>query len=144
MDAFAVALDRRHAALDDVLTVLQKPFEVRVEFGERLDPVLFQTLDGVERDEADERADAKFPVGAVSVAQNVVEKFVALVPELKVLPAHVLHRRADVCVVLEELRREALVRLVLFREFERDAHEVEAEHPHPAGRVGLFEARAKR
>ena len=143
MDAFAVALDRGDAALDDVLPVFQEPFEVRVEFGERLDPVLFESLDGIERDEADERAHAELPVCAVGVAQNVVEKFVALVPELKVLPAHVLHRRADVRVVLEELRREALVCLVFLREFERDAHEVEAEHSHPAGRVGLLQPSAE-
>src|SRR5437763_8915250 len=42
---------------------------------------LFRSLDGVERDEADERAHAELPVCSVGVAQNVVEKFVPLVPE---------------------------------------------------------------
>src|SRR6185295_15163495 len=50
-----------------------------------------------------------------------------------------LHRRAHVDVMLKELRREALVDLVLLRKLERDSHQVQTEHPHPASRVALFE-----
>ncbi len=55
--------------------------------------------------------------------------------------AHLLHRRADVGIVLKELRRQSLVDAVLFRQLKRDAHQVEAEHAHPARRVRLFEMR---
>ena len=46
--------------------------------------------------------------------------------------------------MLKELRGEHFVGRILFGEFERDAHEVQTEHAHPSGRVGLFELRAVR
>ena len=55
-----------------------------------------------------------------------------------------LHGVRDVDVVLEELRRQPLVDRVLLGQLERDAHQVQAEHPHPAGGVGLLEHRAAR
>ena len=47
--------------------------------------------------------------------------------------------RGDVDVVLEELGRQPLVDAVLLGQLQGDAHQVQAEHPHPAGRVGLLE-----
>ena len=78
------------------------------------------------------------------MAQHVVEEPVLAIEQLHVAAAHVLHRGCDVDVVLEELRRHSLVDRVVARELERDPHQVEAEHPHPAGRVGLLEHRAAR
>ena len=83
----------------------------------------------------------KLPVG---IAQHVVEEAVLLVPQLIVAAAHVLHRAADVDEVLEELRRHRLVGAVVVRQLQGDAHHVEAEQAHPAGRVGLLEDRAVR
>src|SRR5690349_4619811 len=112
--------------------------KARFEILEGLNPVLFQTFDCVERYEPDERTDAKLCYIAVREAQNVVEELVLFVPNLYVVLAHLLHRSADIRVVLEELRRQTFVCAVLFRKLKRDAHEVEAEHTHPAGRVRLL------
>ena len=76
---------------------------------------------------------------AVGVAEHVVEKAVPLAPQRDRRFADVLHRRADVDVVLEEFRRETFVRGVGFRQLERDAHHHEREHPHPSGGVRLLE-----
>ncbi len=46
--------------------------------------------------------------------------------------------------MLEELRRDVFVDVVLEREFERDAHEVERVHRHPGGAVGLADEAAGR
>ena len=60
------------------------------------------------------------------------------------MTTHLLHRSADVHVVLEELGGERLVDLVLFGQFQRNPHEGQAEHSHPAGGIGLFELGAAR
>ena len=128
--------------VDQVAAVLEEPVEVRRELLERLDPLELEPLDREQRDQADQRADAELLRAAVGVAQHVVEEAVLAVEQLHVAAAHVLHRVRDVDVVLEELRRHPLVDRVVLRELERDPHQVEAEHPHPAGRVGLLEHRA--
>ena len=46
--------------------------------------------------------------------------------------------------MLEKLRRHSLIDGVVARELERDPHQIETEHTHPAGRVGLLEHRAVR
>src|SRR3712207_7745263 len=46
---------------------------------------------------------------SVRVAEHVVEEFILLVPQLITDAAHLLHRRADVDIVLKELRRERFV-----------------------------------
>ena len=109
------------------------------ELRELLDPIRLQPLDGEQRNQADQRADAELVEPAVGIAQHVVEEAVLLVPQLIVAAAHVLHGGGDVDVVLEELDRQPLVDAVLLRQLQGDAHQVQAEHPHPAGGVGLFE-----
>src|SRR2546423_11569157 len=100
MNRLTLTLDGRHAALDHVLTVFEKPVYVRAKVFKGLDPIIFQPLDGVERDEADERAHAKFVEDIILAAQYVIEEAVLLIPELIIALAHVLHRRADIDVVL--------------------------------------------
>src|SRR6185503_3777892 len=73
------------------------------------------------------------------IAQHIVEESVLLIPQRVVAAAAPLHRGSNVDVMLEELRRQALVDLILLRELERDSHQVQTEHPHPASRVALFE-----
>jgi len=90
---------------------------------------------GKHRDQADQGANAEFVKLAIRVTQDVVEEAVLLVPNL-------LHRHADVDVMLEELGREPFIGLVLFRQLQRDPHHVQAEEAHPSGAVGLFENRA--
>ena len=130
--------------VDKAAAVLEEPVEVRRELLERLDPLEFEALDREQRDQSDQRADPELLRAAVGVAQHVVEESVLAVEQLHVAAAHVLHRVRDVDVMLEELSRHPLVDRVVARKLERDPHQVEAEHPHPAGRVGLLEHRATR
>ena len=132
-------VNRVHDVRHLLLAVLEEPVQVGAKILELVDPALFEPLDGEQGDQADERPDAELVVAAVGVAEDVVEEAVGLVPEGVVAVAHVLHGRRDVGVVLEELGRERLVDAVLLGEFEGDPHQVEAEHPHPAGGVGLFQ-----
>ena len=44
--------------------------------------------------------------------------------------------------MLEELAGNVFVDMIVFREFERDAHEIQRIHRHPAGAVGLIEIAA--
>ena len=46
--------------------------------------------------------------------------------------------------VLEELRGDVFVSMIVLRQFERDAHQVQAIHRHPAGAVGLVDIAAGR
>ena len=124
--------------------ILEEPVEVRRELLERFNPLELEALDREQRDQTDQRADPELLRAAVGVAQHVVEEPVLAIEQLHVAAAHVLHRGCDVDVVLEELRRHSLVDRVVARELERDPHQVEAEHPHPAGRVGLLEHCAAR
>src|SRR5262249_1305029 len=59
---------------NEVLAVLEKPVDVGVEVLERLDPRHLQTLDGEERDEADQGANAELAKIAVGVAEDVVKE----------------------------------------------------------------------
>src|SRR5204862_224349 len=53
-----IVLHRRHALLDDLAAMFEEPVEVLAEGRERLDPLSFQALDGVKRNESDERSHA--------------------------------------------------------------------------------------
>ena len=131
-------LNLMDAVAHDVLAVAYEPFEVAFEIFEGGDPVGLQPLDGVERDDADQRAHAELVELAVRVAQHIIEKLFALVPQAVIAPAAPLHRRADVDVMLEEFRRQPFVHRVLFGQLDGNAHEVQTEHAHPAGGVRLL------
>ena len=84
--------------------MLEEPLQVLAKNVERLRPFLFEPFDRVERNETDERADAKWNGGAVGKAQEIVEESIFFVPQ-RAIASHHLHRRADIDVVLEEFRR---------------------------------------
>jgi hypothetical protein len=100
---------------DEVGPVADEPVHVGDEHRHRLELGLVEHVDRVERNQADQRADAELVELAARVAQDVVEEAVLLVPELVAAAAHPLHRAADVDEVLEELRRHRLVDLVGLR-----------------------------
>ena len=50
-----------------------------------------------------------------------------------------LHRRSDVDEVLKEFDGQTLINLIVLSQFKSDAHEIQAEEPHPTGGVGLFQ-----
>ena len=140
----ALAVQGVAHVLNHVGLVPDEPDHALLEVLERIDPLLLKALDRVQGHQAHEGSDPEFLEGAIGKAKDVVEEAVRLVEELVVPPAHPLHGRAHIDIVLEELGGEALVGLVLSRKLEGDAHEVQAEHAHPAGGVGLFEHRALR
>ena len=74
--------------------------------------------------------------------QNVVVKFVLLIPQPDAFAAKFVHCRGDAEEVLEKLGRDIFVNVVLSRELNRDPHQVQREHSHPAGAVALLEMRA--
>ena len=79
---------------------------------------------------------------AVGQVQLVVVELVLLVPQADAGFADVGHGLGDVQEVLEELGGDVLVDGVVQGKLERDAHEVQAVHRHPAGAVGLVEMAA--
>src|SRR5499425_1208507 len=113
VEALTIAVDRLAHPRHDALLVPQEPQEVARELVEGLDPLVLEALHRVEGNEADERAHAELLVALVRIAENVVEETVLLVPQLIVARAHALHGRGHVDVVLEELRGQALVGVVL-------------------------------
>src|SRR5438445_3161524 len=108
MRVVAVAVHRGHAAIDDVAAMLQEPREILAEDCKRLDPLLFEAFDGVERNQSDQGPNTKWNRRPVWKAQQVVEKPILLVPQRAIAANH-LHGRADVDVMLEEFRRQSFV-----------------------------------
>src|SRR5271165_7549346 len=76
--------------------------------------------------------------------QNVVEELVLLVPQSDAGLAEVVHRLRDVQEVLEELGGDIFVDRIVLRQLERDAHEIQGVHGHPAGSVRLIDVAAGR
>jgi hypothetical protein len=74
--------------------------------------------------------------------QDVVEELVLVVPEPDARFAQVVHGLGNMEKMLEELGRDVLVHMVVLGELERDAHEVERVHRHPAGAVRLVDMAA--
>src|SRR5882762_207316 len=77
--------------------------------------------------------------------QYVVEEFVLLIPEpdsAAILAADMAHRLSDVQEMLEELGCDVLIHAVVLRELERNTHQVQRVHRHPARAVGLVDVPA--
>src|SRR5262249_28801953 len=132
-------LDQMNAALHAVLTVFDKPLEMRFENAERLYPLNLEPLDRIERDDSYKRPHAKLVKASIGIAHHVVKESVAFVPQRIIAPSPSLHRRAYVDVVLEKFCRKVLIHVVVFCKLERDAHQVQTEHPHPSSRVALLQ-----
>src|ERR1700758_2653771 len=123
------------AAISELLAILDKPKEISLKLLVVLNIVELQCLSSVKRDDSDEGPNTKLVEASVGKTKHIVEKPVVVVPKRIFLAAHVLHGRSNVDVVLEELECEAFVRLVLTGQFQSNAHQVEAEHAHPAGGI---------
>src|SRR5205823_1470731 len=72
------------------------------------------------------------------------EKAVRFIPESGALVSHARHGLRDVEEMLEELRREILVDMVVNRQLQRHSHQVQCEHGHPTGAVRLTEVATRR
>src|SRR5437667_8240825 len=114
VDRLAVHLQGGDAGLDQVAAVLQSPVQILAKIMEGLDPVLLQTLDRKKRDQTDQRADAELMKAAIGIGEHVVEKTVFLIPKLVAAAAAITHGGADVQIVFEEFKGQALIGFVFF------------------------------
>src|SRR5215467_9241149 len=76
--------------------------------------------------------------------QNIVVKFVLLIPQPNAVATDIGHCLGDVEKMLEKFGGDILVDVVLERQFERNAHQVQCVHRHPGGAVGLVDVAASR
>ena len=78
--------------------------------------------------------------------KDVVEELILVVPQpdAPVLPTDVAHGLGDVQEVLEELGGDILVHPVVLGQLQRDAHEIQGIHRHPAGAIRLIDMPAGR
>src|SRR5262247_890159 len=139
MHCTIIVLDRADTALYQILPMLQEPVHIAAKFGKRFHPAFCQTLNGVQGNQAHERAHTEFVVTAIGIAQGVVEEPITLAPQLVADAPHLLHRRADIHVVLEKFGSERFVGRIFSCQLQRNAHQVEAEHAHPARGVRLLQ-----
>ena len=127
-----------------VRSVGEEPFQTPLELRQPLEEFGLECLDGEQRYEPDHRAHLEGLHGAIRQMQHVVEEFVVVVPQTDtaLIAADVGHGLRDVQKVLEELGGNVLVHVVVLCELERNAHEIERVHRHPAGAVGLIDVTA--
>ena len=76
--------------------------------------------------------------------KHIVIKFVFFIPQTDPTAANVVHRGRDSQEVFEKFGRDIFVDVIFHRELERDAHQIEGKHSHPAGAVALLEMAAVR
>ena len=76
--------------------------------------------------------------------EHVVEELVLLIPQAHAFIADVRHRLGDMQKVLEEFGRDVFIDMVVAGELERDTHQIERVHRHPAGAIGLIDVAAGR
>ena len=103
-----------------------------------------QRFDSEQRNQARPSNDLERDLVVVRQMQNVVEEFVFLVPQPDPAPPRLFIAPAICKKVLEEFRRDVLVGVVVLPKLERDSHEVERVHGHPAGSVRLIDVTAGR
>ncbi len=115
-----------------------------VKSGSLLQQLRLQRLHGEERNQSDHRADLQRHDSAVGQVQLVVIELVLVVPQAEALRPTPLIAAGDVEEVLEEFGRDVLVDRIVLRQFQRDAHQVQAIHRHPARAVGLVDVAAGR
>src|SRR5579862_8991354 len=119
---------------------IQEPFQSLAEFRHVLQQLRLERLDRKQRDQSNHRAQAQGREGAVWQPQHVVEELVLVVPQADaVLASDPAHRLGDVEEMLEELRGNVFVDMIVLCQLERDAHEIERVHRHPARTVRLIE-----
>src|SRR5207342_735333 len=90
-----VALAGETGVLGESLAMRRKPAQVRGECGVLLEVVYVEHVDREDRDHADLRPHAETVELTIGIAEGVVEEALALVPELKIAAANVLHGLAD-------------------------------------------------
>src|SRR5438270_2814900 len=81
---------------------------------------------------------------SIRQVQHVIEEFVGFIPQADPIATHVVHGRGNPKEMFEELDSDIFVDRVLPRQFQRDSHQIQGKHPHPAGGIALFKMTAPR
>ncbi len=113
---------QREISLGEVGPVGQIPFEALLETGHRVEQLRLHRLDREERHQPDQRTHPQGQKAVPRGVQDVVEKFVRLVPEPDPFAAGVVHGPGDPEEVLEKFRRDIFVNRILSRQLERGPH----------------------
>src|SRR6266403_2130278 len=72
--------------------------------------------------------------------QHVVVEFIFFVPETN--PTQIVHSGGNAEKVFEELGCDIFVNVIFTREFDRNSHQIQRKHSHPAGAIALFKMAA--
>ena len=123
----------------EVGPIAKKPFHPLPKARQPCDDLVLDDLAREQRHQPNEGANAKRCLLPIHV-QHVVIEAVLLVPEAGA--AQRVHGIRDGDEVLEELRRNVLVRRILARQLERDRQHRVAVERHPGRAVGLLELSA--
>src|SRR6185295_904450 len=121
--------------------VIQIPLHARGELRDLLQQFRLERLYGKEGNQSNHGADFQRDLAAAGRAEFVVIKLVLFIPQ----PHAVLLRvdgGGDAQKVFEELGRDVFVGVIVERQLERDAQQVEAVHRHPTGAVRLVDEAA--
>lgn len=98
-----------------VRLVLEHPFEPLPESGKAFEQLRGEHLDGKQRDDSDQGAEAERDMGTVVEAKNVVVERVGPVPQAESVASDVGHRSGDIKEVLEEFGGDVFVDRVVTR-----------------------------
>src|SRR4029077_14779059 len=90
------------------------------------------------------RSDLQRKHASIRQVQDIVVEFVMLVPEADAAFADIIHCLGNVEEVFKDLSCDILVNGIVLRKFERNPHQVQRIHSHPACAICLIEKSAGR
>ena len=108
-----------HVSLSQVRSVVDEPLHSLLESGEAVDGRRFENESGIQRNESNQAAHRKLHRVPVIELDRIIVHAILLAPQAELilaLPTE-CHRVGDKYEMLEELRRDVLVRGVVLREF---------------------------
>src|SRR6478609_1472207 len=123
----------------EIRPIFDEPLHAVLKPWKTIDQLGVQRFDGKQRNQSNERPNLERIGPSIRKMKHVIEKSVFSIPELDFFPADVVHGSTDIDEVLEELARHVLVCPIIARQLECDREHIEAIHPHPTGRVRLFD-----
>src|SRR5207244_11508666 len=106
--------------------------------GEAVDQGQMNYVDGQQQQQSDNRAHFKRNKTSARRAQDVVIKFIFVIPKANPFAPEIVHGGGDSEKMFEELGRDVFVDVIFHRQLDRDSHQVQEKHYHPAGGVALL------
>jgi len=121
-----------------VAAILDEPLHASLETGELVHQARLERLHREQRNQPHNRADLQRHMAAIGHMEHVVVKAVRGVPHGGAIVAKMVDGIGDVEEVLPEFAGHVLEGGVLACQLQRDRHQVEAVHGHPACAIGLL------